>query len=103
MSHGRKVTTGQKALGQRILQPQGWHPNREGTVQLLASQRLITTLIALQKTQTGVDTRRVLVIDVPALYNGKTPQQVLDFYKETIRRIDALPGVTDTAVAAIAP
>jgi hypothetical protein len=38
-SHGRKVTTGQKALGQRILQPQGWHPNCEGTVQLLASRR----------------------------------------------------------------
>ena len=30
--HGWKVTTGQKALGQRILQPQGWHPNREGAV-----------------------------------------------------------------------
>jgi predicted permease len=72
-------------------------------VLLAGASMLITTLIALQKTQTGVDTRRVLVIDVPALYNGKTPQQVLDFYKETIRRIGALPGVTDTAVAAIAP
>jgi putative ABC transport system permease protein len=72
-------------------------------VLVAGASMLITTLIALQKTQTGVDTRRVLVIDVPALYNGKTPQQVLDFYKETIRRINALPGVTDTAVAAIAP
>src|ERR1700726_797841 len=72
-------------------------------VLLAGASVLITTLIALQKTQTGVDTRHVLAIDVPALYNGKTPQQVLDFYKETIRRIDALPGVTDTAVAAIAP
>ena len=72
-------------------------------VLLAGASMLITTLIALQKTQTGLDTRRVLVIDVPALYNGKTPQQVLDFYKETVRRIDALPGVTDTAVAAIAP
>src|ERR1700756_2282379 len=72
-------------------------------VLLAGASMLITTLIALQKTQTGVDTRRVLVIDVPALYNGKTPQQVLDFYKETIRRINALPSVTDTAVAAIAP
>ena len=72
-------------------------------VLLAGASVLITTLIALQKTQTGVDTRHVLAIDVPALYNGKTPQQVLDFYKETIRRIDALPGVTGTAVAAIAP
>jgi putative ABC transport system permease protein len=72
-------------------------------VLLAGASMLITTLIALQKTQTGVDTRRVLVIDVPALYNGKTPQQVLDFYKESIRRIDALPGVTETAFAVIAP
>src|SRR5580700_9483314 len=70
-------------------------------VLLAGASMLITTLIALQKTQTGVDTRRV--VDVPAMYNGKTIEQVLDFYKETIRRIDALPGVTDTAVASIAP
>ena len=72
-------------------------------VLLAGASMLITTLIALQKTQTGLDTRRVLVIDVPALYNGKTAQQVLDFYKESIRRIDALPGVTETAFAVIAP
>ena len=64
---------------------------------------LITTLIALQAQQTGVDTRKVLVVDVPALYNGKSPQQVLDFYKESIRHIDALPGVTETAFADVAP
>ena len=64
---------------------------------------LITTLIALQAQQTGVDTRKVLVVDVPALYNGKSPQQVLDFYKESIRRIDALPSVTETAFAEVAP
>src|ERR1700723_956742 len=72
-------------------------------VLLAGACMLITTLIALQTIQTGVDTRHVLVIDVPALYNGKSIEQVLDFYKETIRRIDALPGVTDTAVASIAP
>jgi predicted permease len=72
-------------------------------VLLAGASVLIRTLIALQTTRTGVDTRHVLVVDVPALYYGKTPQQVLDFYKESIRRIDALPGVTDTAFAEIAP
>src|SRR6202162_1634238 len=72
-------------------------------VLLAGASMLITTLIALQKTQTGVDTRRVLVIDVPALSYGKTPQQVLDFYKESIRRVDALPGVTKTAFSTLAP
>ncbi|MGB7729425.1 MAG: ADOP family duplicated permease [Candidatus Acidiferrum sp.] len=72
-------------------------------VLLAGACMLLTTLIALQRTQTGLDTRHVLVVDVPALYNGKTPQQVLDFYKESIRRIDALPGVTETAFAVTAP
>jgi putative ABC transport system permease protein len=64
---------------------------------------LITTLIALQRTHSGLDTRRVLVVDVPAPSNGLTNQQVTDFYKEAVRQIDALPGVTDTAVGMIAP
>jgi putative ABC transport system permease protein len=72
-------------------------------VLLAGASMLITTLIALQTTQSGIDTRHVLVLDVPAPSGGKTPQQVLDFYKETTRRIDALPGVTDTAVGMIAP
>jgi hypothetical protein len=34
---------------------------------------------------------------------GKTPQQVVDFYKESIRRIDALPGVSKTAFGNVVP
>src|SRR5580704_6262742 len=72
-------------------------------VLLAGACTLITTLIALQRIQTGVDTRHVLAIDVPAPSNGRTPQQVVDFYKESIRQIDALPGVSQTAVGMIAP
>src|ERR1700691_2968706 len=72
-------------------------------VLLAGACMLITTLIAMQTVQTGFDTRRVLVVDVPAPSNGRTPQQVLDFYKESVRQIDALPGVTETAVGMIAP
>ena len=72
-------------------------------VLLAGACMLITTLIALQRIQTGVDTRHVLAIDVPVPSNGRTPQQVLDFYKESIRQIDALPGVSETAVGMIAP
>jgi len=72
-------------------------------VLLAGASMFVTTLIALQQTQPGVDTRHVLAVDVPALYYGKTPQQVLDFYKESIRRIDALPGVTMTAFSTTAP
>ncbi|MGA8143990.1 MAG: ABC transporter permease [Candidatus Acidiferrales bacterium] len=72
-------------------------------VLLAGAGMLITTLIALQRTETGVDTRNVLALDVPALSYGKTDQQVVDFYKESIRRINALPGVTETAFAVVAP
>src|SRR5580692_10313185 len=72
-------------------------------VLLAGASMLITTLIALQTIQSGVDTRHVLAIDVPAPSNGETPQQVVDFYKESVRQIKALPGVTETAVGMIAP
>jgi putative ABC transport system permease protein len=72
-------------------------------VLLAGASTLITTLIALQRTQTGLDTQHVLAIDVPAMSDGKTPQQVAGFYKEAIRRIDALPGVTETAFGDVVP
>jgi predicted permease len=72
-------------------------------VLLAGASMLITTLIALQRAQTGLDTQHVLAIDVPAMSYGKTPQQVVDFYKEAMRRIDALPGVSKTAFGNVVP
>jgi putative ABC transport system permease protein len=72
-------------------------------VLLAGASTVITTLIALQTTQTGLDTRHVLAINVPAMSYGKTPEQVVDFYKESIRRIDALPGVNKTAFGMVVP
>jgi putative ABC transport system permease protein len=72
-------------------------------VLLAGASMLITTLIALQTTQTGVDTRHVLAINVPVMSYGKTPKQVIDFYKESIRRVDALPGVKETAFGLMVP
>src|SRR5580704_15085752 len=72
-------------------------------VLLVGASVLVSTLIALQRAQTGLDTQRVLAIDVPAMSYGKTPQQVVDFYKEAMRRIDALPGVNRTAFGTVVP
>jgi predicted permease len=72
-------------------------------VLLAGASTLITTLIALQRTQTGLDTQHVLAIDVPPMSHGKTPEQVVDFYKDAIRRIDALPGVSGTAFGDVVP
>jgi putative ABC transport system permease protein len=72
-------------------------------VLLAGASMVITTLIALQTAQTGLDMRHVLAINVPAMSYGKTNQQVTDFYKGAIRRIDALPGVNKTAFGDVVP
>lgn len=72
-------------------------------VLLAGASMLITTLIALQRTQTGLDTQHVLAVDVPAMAYGKTPQQVIDFYKQAMQRIEALPGVSKTAFGDVVP
>ena len=66
-------------------------------VLLAGASAVIATLVALQRTQTGLDTKHVLAIDVPPMFYGKTERQVVDFYKQAIQRIDALPGGTRTA------
>ena len=70
---------------------------------LAGASMLLKTLIAMQTAQTGMDTRHVLAINVPVMNYQKTPQQVVDFYKEAIRRVDALPGVTKTAYGMSTP
>src|SRR5713101_5724124 len=70
---------------------------------LAGASMLLKTLLAIQAAQTGLDTRHVLAINVPAVSYGKTPEQVVDFYKESIRRIEALPGVNKTAFGIVVP
>jgi putative ABC transport system permease protein len=72
-------------------------------VLLAGASTLITTLIALQTAQTGLDTRHVLTVNVPVMSYGKTPQQVVDFYREAMRRVDELPGVNQTAFGLAVP
>jgi putative ABC transport system permease protein len=72
-------------------------------VLLAGASMLLKTLISMQTAQTGLDTRRVLAINVPAIFEGKTTQQVVDFYKESMRRIDALPGVNRSAFGLVVP
>jgi putative ABC transport system permease protein len=72
-------------------------------VLLTGASSLITTLMALRRAQTGLDTEHVLSISVPAISYGKTPEQVVEFYKESMRRINALPGVNSTAFANVIP
>src|SRR5258708_153360 len=67
-------------------------------VLLAGASMLLKTLLALQSAPTGFDTRHVLAINVPVMSFGKTPDQIVGFYQETMRRIKELPGVDAVAV-----
>jgi predicted permease len=72
-------------------------------VLLAGAAMLLKALLALQAVDTGIDTRRVLAINVPVMEYGKTDAQVVDFYKEAIRRVHELPGVDGVAVGILTP
>jgi predicted permease len=71
---------------------------------LLASAGvLLKTLLSLQKAQPGFETGHVLIANLPLISDGRTPQQVGDFYLEAQRRVSALPGVESAATGVFAP
>jgi putative ABC transport system permease protein len=72
-------------------------------VLLAGASMLVKTLITLQTAQSGFDMRQILAINVPTMSYGKTPQQVVDFYKEVLHRVDALPEVNKTAFGMVTP
>ncbi len=72
-------------------------------VLLVGATMLLKTLLSLQATETGLDTRHVLALNVPVMSYGRTPDQVVNFYRETIRRIRELPNVDQVALGTQVP
>jgi len=72
-------------------------------VLLAGASMLIKTLLTLEATQTGFDMHRVLAMNLPVLSYGKTPDEIINFYRETIRRIQELPGVDGVAEGTSVP
>jgi predicted permease len=70
---------------------------------LAGASMLLKTLITLQSAETGLDTRHVLALNVPEQSLGRTPEQVIGFYQESMRRINALPGVDHVSVGTQVP
>ena len=71
-------------------------------VLLAGAGALLTTLIALQQTRTGVNLSNVLAIHVPVNFE-RPPEQTLPLYREAIRQIGELPGVEQVAIGTIVP
>src|SRR6202163_3046169 len=70
---------------------------------LAGASMLIRTLLTLQATQTGFDMHRTLAMNVPIMSYGKTPEQIINFYREAIRRINEIPGVDRVALGTNVP
>jgi predicted permease len=72
-------------------------------VLLAGAGMVLTTLIALQRTRTGFETRQVLAVHVPIMSSGRTPDQTLSFYQEMMRQVGQLPGVERVALGSSVP
>ncbi len=70
---------------------------------LAGAAMLVKTLLSLQAVETGIDTRRVLAVNVPVLSYGRSDVEVVDFYKEAIRRVKQLPAVDGVALGMLTP
>ena len=71
-------------------------------VLLAGAGMLVTTLLALQRQQTGFR-GNVLAVNVPVVSYTRKPEQIVGFYREAIRRIAELPGVEQVALGTIVP
>ncbi len=70
---------------------------------LAGAGMLLRTLMALQKSNPGFETRQVLAVNVPVMSFGRSGDQIRDFYREMRRRVSDIPGVAQVAVAAGVP
>jgi len=70
---------------------------------LTGAGMLLKTLLDLQAVKSGFDTRQVLALNVPVMAYGRTPDQVIGFYKEVVRRVNELPGVDRVAIGTVVP
>ena len=71
-------------------------------VLLAGAGMLITTLLALQRQQTGFR-GNVLAVNVPVVSYTRKPEEISSFYKEAIRRISEVPGVEQVALGTVVP
>jgi putative ABC transport system permease protein len=70
---------------------------------LAGASMLIKTLISLQSVRTGFDMHRTLAFNVPVMSYGKSSDEIINFYREMMRRIEELPGVDHVSLGTATP
>src|SRR5262245_22110317 len=72
-------------------------------VLLAGAAMLLTTLISVQRTRSGFETRQVLAVDVPVMSSGRTPDQIRSSYHDVMQRVEQLPGVDRVSAGSSVP
>jgi putative ABC transport system permease protein len=70
---------------------------------LAGASMLIKTLLTIQSVDTGFDMHRTLAFNVPVMSYGKSDQEIINFYREIMRRIEELPGVDHVSLGTSTP
>jgi putative ABC transport system permease protein len=70
---------------------------------LAGASMLIKTLVSLQAVDTGFDMHRTLAFNVPVMSYGKSSDEIINFYREVMRRIEELPGVDHVSLGTSTP
>jgi putative ABC transport system permease protein len=70
---------------------------------LAGASMLIKTLLSLQSVDTGFDMHRTLAFNVPVMSYGKSADEIINFYREVMRRIEELPGVDHVSLGTSTP
>jgi putative ABC transport system permease protein len=60
---------------------------------LVGAAALLRTLLLLENTRPPFDTAHVLAVNLPIMTDGRTPEQVRQFYRDVQLRVSTLPGV----------
>lgn len=72
-------------------------------VLVAAAAAAVNTLLSLQSVRTAFDTHHVLAVNVPVIRDGRTPNQIVEYYREAMRRIRVLPSVQSVALSSAVP
>jgi putative ABC transport system permease protein len=72
-------------------------------VLLAGAAMLLTTLVTLQRTKTGIRGGNVLAVNVPVVSFTRPPEETNAFYRELLRRTAELPGVNRVALGTVVP
>src|SRR5262245_41676538 len=72
-------------------------------VLLAGAGMVLTTLVVVQRTRPGLQTRQVLAVNVPVMSNGRTEDQIRSHYQDVMRQVEQLPGVDRVSTGSSVP